>query len=421
MVFRRLFPSMLALAAALLPACSDDGPDAPQPEGVPARRTVLVYMAAQNSLGSRGYMDADLQELLDGRGAIADADRLLVFVDDAAPRLLRYTRQEGEPRVVRTWPADVNSTSPAVLRDVLEWTRTHYPADEYGLVMWSHADGWIPPTRRAQAMAPRPFSFGIDTGDNAPGSDEGTQMDVADMAGAIAAAGIHLDYLFFDACLMQNVEVAWQLRDVADYIIGAPIATPAAGSNYTHQLQSGLFSADPADIAATYYADVTDPAQTADYGSFGIVISAVRTDRLPALAEAVRAALPGSAMAGRQSADMDGVLNYQAYTSVYFYRPHNYDMLQAAGRVLPEAARQAVTDALDEAIVYKAATPRFYIGPGSFSAQQTVDLDRYCGMSCFVPQDVYTQRAAATPLGDLNEAFRRTAWYEAAGWAATGW
>ena len=175
-----------------------------------------------------------------------------------------------------------------------------------------------------------------------------------------------------DACLMQNVEVAWQLRDVADYIIGAPIATPAAGSNYTHQLQSGLFSADPADIAATYYADVTDPAQTADYGSFGIVISAVRTDRLPALAEAVRAALPGSAMAGRQSADMEGVLNYQAYTSVYFYRPHNYDMLQAAGRVLPEAARQAVTDALDEAIVYKAATPRFYIGPGSLSAQQTV-------------------------------------------------
>lgn len=410
----------LILTALLLPqGCSDDE-DAPAPEeGVPARRTVLIYMAAQNSLGSRGYLDDDLSEILSGRGNIPDADRLLVFVDDGSPRIYRYVRQESSPRTVRTWTSDVCSTSPATLRDVLEWTRAHYPADEYGLVMWSHASGWVPATDKNYPTAIRPFSFGIDTGENAAESDDGPEMDVDDMADAIAAAGVHLKYVFFDACLMQNLETGWALRNVTDYVVASPIATPAAGSNYTHQLQNGLFSSNPADIAATYYADVTDPAQVADYGDFGIVISAIQTDRLQPVATALQAALPQSSLSGHASPDMENVLNYQAYTSIYFYRPHNYDARQALRHILPEGQREAALQALENAVVYKAATARFYIGP--YNQRKTVDLTDYAGVSLFVPQQTYSDHAALTKLGDLNAAFRDTEWYTAAGWEATGW
>ena len=108
--------------------------------------------------------------------------------------------------------------------------------------MWSHADGWIPATNTEYARGRmRPFSFGIDTGTADMGNDaRGTQMDIDDMAAAIAAAGVRLRYIFFDACLMQNVEVAYALRNVTDYVVAAPMSIPAAGADYTHQLQAGL-------------------------------------------------------------------------------------------------------------------------------------------------------------------------------------
>ena len=40
-------------------------------------------------------------------------------------------------------------------------------------------------------------------------------MDVLEMVRAIT---IHLDYIIFDACLMGGIEVAYELRNVADKI-----------------------------------------------------------------------------------------------------------------------------------------------------------------------------------------------------------
>lgn len=85
-----------------------------------------------------------------------------------------------------------------------------------------------------------------------------------------------------------------------------------------------------------------------------------------------------------------------------------------------EALRTPVLAALSQAVVRKAATPRYWIGP-SDTAYQEVDLATYSGVSLFVPQDIYTRNAKFTPYGDLNLAFQKTEWYSAAGWAQTGW
>ena len=56
------------------------------------------------------------------------------------------------------------------------------------------------------------------------GDGNTTQMDLSALADAITAAGIHMDYIFFDACLMQTVEGAWALRhgEVKDLGNGGP-------------------------------------------------------------------------------------------------------------------------------------------------------------------------------------------------------
>lgn len=402
-------------------------------------RTVLVYMVAENSLGYYGFHRNDSAEIMAGRSAIAGNDRMLILMDAGArPTLYRVRADRNRPEVVKQWERDFCSTNPDRLREVLEVVRELYPSREYALTLWSHADGWLAPTDSAYSRyestntaaatlrAPRqvlsPLSFGIDSGSDGKGSNNGAQMSVEGLARAIAGAGVHLKYLFFDACLMQNLETAYALRHVTDYVIGSPMAIAGAGAYYVHQLREGLFADDPSTICRTYLADVSSEALYDDYQDCGVVTSCLRTDKLEALAGALRDALPHSALVGRQAPALDTVLNYQAYTSAYYYRPHNYDALQALRHILPPTYLASVVATLNEVIVYRGATPRFWIGP-SYFAYQTVPVGsgNYSGVSIFVPQTVYTTFAGSTPHGDLNQAWRKTAWYRDIGAAVTGW
>lgn len=422
MKYSRPWRYFLPLFLAVLTACHDKG-DVPGPPAGDVRRTVVVYMVAQNSMGDRLQQARDSAELVQGLPMMRADDRLLLYIDDARlPRLYELRAGQREPELVRSWTEDVCSADPAVLADVLGWAAARCPSREYGLVMWSHGSGWIPASNKDYAVAP--LSFGIDvgpggTGDRGPDGAPGAQMDVADMAGAIASAGVHLRYVFFDACLMQSLETAYALRDVADYVIGAPISTPMAGAFYMNQMGAGLFADDPADIARTYFADASGWALQDEYGDTGMVLSAIRTDRLEAVAAALRDAWPRSALVGRRSPDMTPVLSYAPYGAMYYFRPHCYDAGEAMRQLLAPEDYARFAAALDEAVTYRAATARFYFS--GWNGYKEVDPERFSGVSMFIPQTVYTTNAALCAHGDLNEAFRHTAWYAAAGWAATGW
>lgn len=421
---------VLPLLLLCMTGCHEDEAD-PTVEPSQPRRTVLVYMAAQNSMGSGNYHLTDSTEIMNARQHVSDNDRLLLFIDDSrAPRLYQVTKDAEEPTPVRQWDTDFCSTDPQSLQAVLELVRTDYETDEYGLVMWSHADGWIPATDTdygqyggsAGVGTMSTLSFGIDCGTGKLSGNNGAQMNVEDMAAAIAASGMHCTYIFFDACLMQNLEVAYALRNVTDYVIASPAAIPGAGSYYTHQVQEGLFSDDPADIARVFLEDVTAEELQAVYTDYGLAISCIRTDKLQALADALYDALPYSTLMNRQSPDLSGILAYQTYTPRYHYRPHNYDALQALRLILPTEKAEAVEAAMDEAVVYHGATPTIWTGPGYYQyIHVPVGTGDYRSVSLFVPQAVYTENASKTKYGDLNEAFRQTAWYKAIGMERTGW
>lgn len=440
--------------AVVMTGCHDDAPetDGAQTQG---RRTVLVYMAAENSMqevylpDDLGQQHKDSAELVRGSKYLSAQDRLLLFIDDkTAPRLYQLRPGGGAPRLVQAWTDDVCSTSPDVLRDVLDRVVEQAPAQEYGLVMWSHGTGWVPSTNKdyaepsaatagsstkicqkpSETSAGSLLAWGIDVGAGGDGDEAadgrwGAQMDVADMAQAIAHSRMkHVKYVFFDACLMQSVETCHALREVADYVVASPISTPMAGACYEGAVRKGLFSSNPADIARAYFAAATDPdRQVGEYDDFGMVISVVQTDRLPALAEAVKTALPLTPLCRRESPDMTGVLNYAHYAYKYDYRPHNYDVACALRRLLPAESAElaACLETLEAAVVCRLATDEFWIG--SWEGYQKVDAEAFSGIAMFVPQKVYTTNAKYCSHGDLNEAFAETSWYAAAGWAETGW
>ena len=155
------------LIASVLVSCSKDEKDAVD-ESV--SQTVVAYMAAENSLSIYATYDlngelCDADEMLRTVDAMSDNDRLVLFIDDVElPRIYVLTNKTKERSIAKLkasyqFAEDVNSCSPEILKQVLDWTMTNCPAEEYGLVMWSHGSGWIPPRTPRRA-------FGVDNGYN---------------------------------------------------------------------------------------------------------------------------------------------------------------------------------------------------------------------------------------------------------------
>lgn len=423
-----IFPLLLCLCS--LCACDDNNSDTLPAEPSPfpteaGRRTVLIYCVAQNDLGALNSWGSsnwtkDSLELVAGKHFINERDRLLVYVDDAFnPRLYRI-QANANPQLVYRWGYDANSSNPATLHDVLARVKERFPAQEYGLTMWSHADGWIPSSNTNYSMSP--LSFGIDVGEggnilknSSADGKLGAQMNIPDMANAIKQSGLHFKYIFFDACLMQCIESGYELREVTDYVVASPISIASNGAYYTHMLERGLFSENPCDIAQTYYEDVSSDELQKEYDDFGIVISALKTSELNPLAQVLREALQDVDF--KASPNLTGAHAYHVYSTYYWYRPHYYDMRSALRTLLPAQRFEEVDKALSKAVPFFAATQRYWVAPSYIYPAQYHHLDatECCGVSMFFPQQIYTQNASRCEYGDHNESYLLTSWAQAIG------
>lgn len=432
---------ILGLCLCLV-ACHKDDPENGGEKG-PFGRTVLVYMAMQNSLGSEGYHRADSTEIANAMGFIPENDRLLLFIDDVQkPRIYELSRalnatdkKTGRPigpKLVKTWKTEQSSASPEMLTEVLKYMRTDYPADSYGLVLGSHANGWLPteqtPQGASQHRAPRK-TWGIDVGpEGSMRNDLGVagsipdQMEITELASAISKSGVHPEYILFDACLMQNIEVDYALRHVTNYIIGSPIAISAEGAYYTDLVHYGLFSSAD-DVCSAYVNYYLGHGSIPYRDNYGTVMSCVKTAGLENLAHEMHSLLemlfPGKNAEEKVEAlkakPLKGALNYQAYAKSYYYRPHNYDIISAVKAMGADLLLAfQLQKALDDVVTAKGANATFYIGPGYFTMQTmpTSEKDWY-GVSMFVPQQEYTDYASLCIFGDLNEEFKKTEWYKA--------
>ena len=67
-------------------------------------------------------------------------------------------------------------------------------------------------------------------------------MNIEDLVTILSADAVpHFDFVLFDACFMQSIEVAYALRNFTDYYIGSPTEIPGPGARYD-VLVPALFS-----------------------------------------------------------------------------------------------------------------------------------------------------------------------------------
>lgn len=366
--------------------------------------TVLVYMAADNNLSSGNFHQQDIDEMVRAAGDVPSDCRLLVYVDDKNyPRILSIEKHNGKAAALVQHEYDVehDSGKPETLAEVMRWVTTHSPSERYGLVLWSHGESWVP------AKAPAQRVICVD-------SSTGSWMEIDDLANVLSQFQ-RLEYILFDACFMQSVEVAYELRYAARYIIASPAEIPNPGAPYDY-LVSALFAfpTSPHLIAAEYclyYEENVVPVNEHYYPGeyYGALLSIVDCNHMDALAAATAQVIE-KYVTPSIPCNLKNLLCY--YPILKSSRPQYFDM--------DAYMRRLITDMEDYhqwKQVFNSAVPRRCGTDWWFSndaGELPVDKSVYGGISCYVPQNT-------TARSKLNTKFRATEWYAAAGWQAVGW
>lgn len=399
------------LAILGLASCSNDNGNEPAPFPSQQGRTVMVYMSAENNLSS--FAQVNINDMVKGAASLGNDDCLLVFVDRSSrkekPFIIRISNSKTAPvDTVRTYDNDFYSSDPEHMKEVLTWCMSHYPNKDYGLVLWGHATGWIVESATTGKKGPN-RAFGLDTGEDT-GDNVSRWMNISQMHEALSALPHSLKFIFADCCVFQCVEVAYELRNVAEYIIASPAEIPVEGAPY-RQIVPALFqSAD-----ATMYQQTCDIYNAAVSSGCRVPISTVKTSELQSLADHTRSIIANE-LAGKTWVT-DNLVYY--FNSVNLYNKDERVMYDMKDFVQHNASQEAYTQwlaALDKAVVYKKKSELWTTFNFVDFDDFTVTDDNCGGISMFVPLQRY-----ATTKYRYNELIKQTTWYQAVGWSAAGW
>jgi hypothetical protein len=185
--------------------------------------TMLVYIAADNDLAQ--WADSDLAEM-EMYGSDQEI-RVAVQIDKPSIGGRRLLVGQGSSATVQELGI-IDMCSWVTLSDFLIWGMSMFPADNYLVILWDHGTGWTTMPRR---------SFGTDW-------SSGNVLSIAngDFQRALATAyeftGERIDLFAFDACLMQQIEVGFELRKYARVLLAPQSIMPLAGFRYDDLLHA---------------------------------------------------------------------------------------------------------------------------------------------------------------------------------------
>lgn len=363
----------------LAAGCSSD-------DGVPHRQSLLIYMAGNSNLSSYAYQNlSELQQgYVPGFCNPGEGDVLLVYFHTAKelPKLYRlYKNNKNQVTVeqVKEYPAH-QSLDPTVMKQVLLEAAEAYPADEYGLVVWSHGSGWLPQgyynnpnsyesgAYAQSSLIPRLEDDPMQAYVKAVGPDSDIEMDIQALE---AALPVHYDYIIFDACLMSGVEVVYELRNKADFVLASSAEILAQGFPYRDYIRP-LLSGDKAQLeeVAKIYFDYYDNKD--DYYR-SATISLTRTSALESLAMVVRD-IYAAHKEELLDFDRSNVQGFNRNNRNYFY-----DLADFIHQLATPQERADFEQALSRVVLYQAATPEFLGGYAGFR------INTHCGLTTYIP------------------------------------
>ena len=224
------------------------------------KQTILVFYpwtGSKSYTGLLGYLQNNIDSISDGiidRKGLNNS-RVLVFLSDKYNHSTLYDLQynattKSVDRVPLKEYEGASYASAEGIADIMNEVKTQASALNYALIVgvhgcgWTYASDWSRYPYYARPSVTRPsdnnfsgIQFGPDP--NAPltrffGSVSLAEnaMDISTLAEGIRESGLKMQYILFDACYMSNIETAYELKDVTNYMIASGSEIMAAGLPY---------------------------------------------------------------------------------------------------------------------------------------------------------------------------------------------
>lgn len=413
---------LYTLLVVVLAACSNEIPE--QQPAKRSGRTVLAYLISNNAGTS---LDNDLRnnviDMYTALGNMKESCTLLVFYRPytgdtplSNPTLMSfYTDGRGnvnnQPvlsgdnltfeavcQIAQKKEYTMNSqiaTDPAVMKEVFTDMQIVAPSDSYGLILGSHASGWM----KGNSVQSKAF-----------GDDDGYNIDIPDLAGVLKNSfSEKLDFVLFDACMMGTAEVGYELKEVTSYCIASVMETPALGFPYK-QVFSYLYS-ENIDYSAVCHEFISFNKVNNAWGTCAVM----NCSQMENLANAVKAKLSE----WKDALSSVSMQNVQQY-GVGSYRYFSYDVLDFFRELGGKSGVVKTTD-LNEAIAsVQSALNQAVIAKDCLSGVDydfdgvVIDGTRFCGIGMYIPEEYNPYVANKTAWNDYYE--QSISWYHASGW-----
>ena len=395
-------------------SCSNgDSPDGPDVPVTPVGQTVFMFFPWSNSLLSDFRRTVEDMQTVVAQRSMKD-ERIMVFMatSEREAVLFELKKQNGRclTDTLRRY-SDHPFTSRQWLTSLFSEVMTQAPASRYGMVVGCHGLAWVPVQGQRNARKRLGSQERIDEEDNLykkeridkegddlmhfevqgpvttrfiGGTYPETQIETTDLADAMADAGLHTEYILFDACYMSSVEVAYELKDVTHYLIASPTEVLSYGFPYITMGKHLLGTPNYKGIVDSYISFYL--SYNLPYGTVAVT-DCTQLDALAAIAQQINAA-------AAEQLVPNGVQIMDGYSPTLFYDLGHLISLKDAGTVLTAA----FAEQLDKTVPYKGHTDQYFTA----LKDAPVDIKHYSGLN--------------TSQGSLNHMADRlseTAWYKA--------
>ena len=404
---KKLF--LLFLPFFLFSCNSEDVPQKPEKEQ--AEVTVWGYFVADTNIKSD--IRNNIKTMYEGLSKMDKQATLLIYWDggssdsylESSPSIIRYTpdgygninglaaRDSSysirficeQAETVKAYPSQL-STDKDVMTSALKDMKSFSPTEKIVFVAGSHGSAWW---KNITSSAKSTRAFGQD------GSNTENTITTPDMAEAIANAGVKLDLLLFDACMMGTTEVSYDFRNVTNYMLVSALDVPAPGFPYFNIMNS-LYEGTTnhytqvAQSYINYYA--TYPG---GWGSIALVDCKEMNNLTTAIKEQIIAHKDDL-----YSYDPIGKLqHYGLNPYVSSFKFISFDTKQFMEDINGGTIPSNFANQLNKTILYADCIEH--------TSDYTIEKSKFCGLGMYIPVKVRTF---------WNEYFKTLDWYTAAGW-----
>lgn len=168
--------------------------------------TIIMYLDGHNNLASCIQQDIDYIKSFSNTSGV----NIVILAGPYQYLATSYLYYCHNGKLDTLFSGAVNFGDAENLRILVSYALSNFPAKKYLMVIEDHGSGW---KSKSQGNIDRDICF-----DERYNNDSLTMPELREGLSS-GLLGKKIDLLYLDACLMGNIEVAYELKDVAKYLI----------------------------------------------------------------------------------------------------------------------------------------------------------------------------------------------------------